>query len=128
MSQYTYYLGDNGVGVPHEIYRGAPTYKMFSGSGLERAKKKMARGLAKTRKLDGLSIYGSKATSAPKTTRSPKSRRWLTWTGGAKMGLGQAGSSALCSPTAQGSVNWSYVNHYLNSSYLCIFHEGYSRI
>lgn len=39
MNQYKYYLADNGAGVPHEVYRGMPTYKMFSQSGIERAKK-----------------------------------------------------------------------------------------
>ena len=39
MSQYKYYLADNGAGVPHEVYRGAPVYTMFSKSGVQRAKK-----------------------------------------------------------------------------------------
>ena len=39
MSQYKYYLRDNGAGAPHEIYRGNPTYELFSDSGVERAKK-----------------------------------------------------------------------------------------
>jgi hypothetical protein len=39
MTQYKYYLADNGLGVPHEIYRGAPTYERFFDSGVQRAKK-----------------------------------------------------------------------------------------
>lgn len=39
MSQYKYYLVDNGDGEPYEIYRGAPVYEIFSSSGVERAKK-----------------------------------------------------------------------------------------
>lgn len=39
MTQYKYYLADNGAGVPHEVYRGAPVYSRFSQSGVQRAKK-----------------------------------------------------------------------------------------
>jgi len=39
MSQYKYYLLDNGSGKPYEIYRGNPVYEMFTFSGLELAKK-----------------------------------------------------------------------------------------
>ena len=39
MNAYKYYLADDGAGVPIEIYRGLPSYRIFSDSGLERAKK-----------------------------------------------------------------------------------------
>ena len=39
MNQYKYYLSENCFAVPYEVYRGASGYKMFSESGLERAKK-----------------------------------------------------------------------------------------
>lgn len=38
MRKLKYYLVDNGLGVPHEIYRGNAAYETFSLSCLERAK------------------------------------------------------------------------------------------
>jgi len=39
MSQYKYYLLDNGSGKPYEIYRGDLIYEMFPTSKIELAKK-----------------------------------------------------------------------------------------
>lgn len=39
MKFFKYYLVDNGVGVPYEIYRGNASYEFFFNSDLERAKK-----------------------------------------------------------------------------------------
>lgn len=39
MNDYKYYLLDNGAGVPYEVFRGVSSYRMFSDSNLERAKK-----------------------------------------------------------------------------------------